>query len=141
MDKTISTDRLSLVATKQITYATKELQKSSREIVEYEIFLGRTPSSEKIGYIILCFLKEPHEDNVCLFYYEIEGKFRRRGYCFESVTAILKSLPRKMVVFADVFKTPNNAFEASERLLQKCGFKPAGISNICPLTVQYEKKL
>ena len=142
MEKTISTTRLLLVATEERKYAPDELLEDCQEIVEYEIFLKESSISEEIGYVIVCVVKEQHSDNICLFHYIIKEDLRRKGYCYEAVSAILDSIPKGFTVFADVrqsFLFTSEEDNASVGLLKKCGFNFIGMSS--PGIAQYEKKL
>ena len=142
MEQTISTQRLSLVTTEERKYTPDNIVENCKEIMEYEIFLSDSSSSKEIGYIIVCTLKESYSDNICLFYYEIKEKFRRKGYAFETISAILNTLPKGSVAFAHIVMVKNSCSEpeASKQLLLKLGFSFKGFVQF-PLMAQYEKKL
>jgi len=143
MEKTISTMWLTLIATEERKYAPETLLESSEKIVEYELFLNEKSLTEEIGHIILCVCKAPNNNNVCLFHYEINSDFRRKGYCSEALVAVFEAMPKESVVFADVVMVENEKSnpKASVQLLLKLGFEFLCAAGMFPLQLQYEKKL
>ena len=73
----------------------------------------------------LCFMGEPDADGNTELGYGIDEPYRGKGYASEAVKAVSEWAFAKGAYYVSAQTQADN--DASKRVLEKCGFKPAGV--------------